>query len=93
MSLATPSVRHAPEDAAGTQRLREGSRVTSQAPRVAQSTGPRPRCTGDLGLVALGVALKTNRTLTALRIDHNGLGIDGLKAITLALKSNKKVRA
>ena len=54
---------------------------------------------GDAGMVQLGTALKTNRTLTALRIDHNGLGLDprgnvcleGLKAIVLALKSNKRI--
>lgn len=46
---------------------------------------------GDTAMIELGRALKTNRTLTALRIDDNLLGLDGLKALALALKSNKKI--
>jgi len=48
---------------------------------------------GDVGLSALGGALKLNRSLRRLEIDNNAAGVDGLKSINLALKGNKKVHS
>eukprot|EP00962_Isochrysis_galbana_P020331 scaffold5920_cov114-Isochrysis_galbana.AAC.8 len=48
---------------------------------------------GDAGITALASALRVNRTLAVLSIDNNAAGVDGLKALHLALKGNKKVVA
>jgi hypothetical protein len=46
---------------------------------------------GDDGAVALGIALRKNRTLTSLRFDQNNTGIAGFKAFRGALYGNKKL--
>lgn len=46
---------------------------------------------GDLGIGALGQALRKNRSLTSLKMDRNGVGIDGLQELKLALNGNKKL--
>ena len=46
---------------------------------------------GDMGAQALGLSLRTNRTITALSTDKNRIGVAGLKGLRGALYGNKKI--
>lgn len=46
---------------------------------------------GDTAAVALGAALRKNRTITTLGYDRNGVTLEGFKAIRGCLYGNKKL--
>lgn len=46
---------------------------------------------GDIGVVALGTALRQNRSITTLSYDGNGTTLGGFKAIRGCLYGNTKL--
>lgn len=46
---------------------------------------------GDIGTVALGTALRQNRSITTLSYDQNNTTLEGFKAIRGSLYGNKKL--
>lgn len=46
---------------------------------------------GDVGCVALGAALRQNRSITTLSYDQNLVTLEGFKAIRGCLYGNKKL--
>ena len=63
-----------------------GERPVNPSPNPNPNPSPNPNISpslGDRGAAALALALGQNRTLTALDIAGNGIGIDGGQARTL----------